>query len=211
VKQGELWKGVAHKELVDAQPAMDHIRGLAAKGMLLLDMAEDSGLNERTIRGFFNGYVQTKGHRRPTSRCLPETLRIVLAIKFRTGWTGEGFRPDLMRGLRESKGFSRHALASAAGICPETIQYWETGRSLPKYKKKLDAVLLLLGATWEDVSGPVVTEQAAEDEYSVIFSEGLLGVDADYTPEYPCHVCGAPFRSLLTLRTHPHPKKKVSA
>lgn len=201
-------KGV--QVLVDAQPVLDHVQGLAAKGMLVSDMAEQCGLSDRLVRGLFNGYYAAgNGIRRPVRRCTPETFRKAMSIRFRHTWTPEGFRPDLMRGLRDSKGLSRSALGEAAGICPESIQYWETGRSRPKYKKKMDAVLKVLGAGWEDVSGPVVVEAVVEDCYTMVFSDGVVDPMADYDPGYPCQICHIEFKSLLLLRTHPHPKVKV--
>lgn len=205
---------MAHKsdgvrELVDAQQATDYVRALFAKGMPVQAMADQSGLNSRTILGFVNGYIATgQGYRRPVQRCTVETQAKIFALKFVPAWKPDGFRPDLLRGLRESRGLSRTVLAKASGLCAETLQYWETGRSLPSRKRNIDAVLLVLGAGWEDVSG---AKAVSEDDYSMVFSEGLIDQDADYAPDYPCHVCQATFRSLLTLRTHPHPRKKVSA
>lgn len=206
-------KSMGIREIVDAQPTMDYVRALFAKGMPVQSMADQSGLNTRTILGFINGYIATgRDYRRPVKRCTAETRAKVFALKFVPAWKPDGFRPDLLRGLRESKGLSRMALAKASGLCTETLQYWETGRSLPSRKNNIDTVLRVLGAEWEDVSGAKTTREVPADEYSMIFSEGVIDQDADYTPSYPCHVCRATFQSLLTLRTHPHPKKvKVSA
>lgn len=64
-----------------------------------------------------------------------------------------GFDGDLLRQLRESRGMSRKLLARTVGTVNETtLQYWETGRSKPQRQDKLDAVLLALDATVEDVT-----------------------------------------------------------
>ena len=212
MKPGEIWKGVTVHDLVDAQPAIDYIRDLHSRGMLVKDMSEQSGLNDRTIWGYLKGFVSKGKGPRPIDKCVPETLRRILAIQFVEGWTNEGFRPDLFRGLRESRGLPRHALAKASGICAETIQYWETGRNKPKDKRKVDAVLSALGASWGDVSTPPAEEVMSDDSFEMVLFDGFLDPEVDYIPDYPCLVCGGTFRSRVTLARHPHPKKvKVSA
>lgn len=63
-----------------------------------------------------------------------------------------GFDGDLLRELRERKGFSRKHLASLVqGVDASTIQYWETGRSKPVRQNKLDRVLSVLDATLDEV------------------------------------------------------------
>jgi transcriptional regulator with XRE-family HTH domain len=197
-------------ELVDARPASDHIRGLFAKGMLVSAMAEQSGLSDRTIRGYVNGYVQAKHGNRPVDRCLPGTLKKILAIRFEPAWTGEGFSREKFRRVREAKGLSRKAVAEAARLDSATIQHWEVGRSMPVRKLKLDAALAVLGVGWEDVSGPVDAGEPGEDCYQMVFSDGRVASDDDFTNDYPCQVCGGTFRSRLVLATHSHPKAKVS-
>ncbi len=56
-----------------------------------------------------------------------------------------------LRALRESRGWSRIRLANEVGVNPTTLQYWETGRSVPTRQNKLDSVLRVLDATYEDV------------------------------------------------------------
>lgn len=63
-----------------------------------------------------------------------------------------GFNGTLLRALRERKGYSRERLAkTVGGLNASTIQYWETGRSVPKRQNKIDAVLSVLDATLDDV------------------------------------------------------------
>lgn len=63
-----------------------------------------------------------------------------------------GFSGDKLRELRERKGWSRVALAEAVGdMNASTIQYWETGRSLPGREWKIDRTLSVLDAMFEDV------------------------------------------------------------
>jgi transcriptional regulator with XRE-family HTH domain len=190
---------------------MEHVRALYAKGMSSQAMADQAGLNDRTIRAYINGYIAVgDGQRRPVIYGTVVTLEKILALKFKRDWTAEGFRPDLLRAVRESKGFSRRALGRAAGICPETIQYWEIGKNLPSRKKNVDAVLAILGIGWEQVSGSGSGPEDDQDAFSMVFSDGVLDAEADYIPDYPCLVCGGTFRSRLMLAQHPHARKKVS-
>jgi DNA-binding XRE family transcriptional regulator len=70
-------------------------------------------------------------------------------------YTGEmypGFKPELLRALRERHGLSRVRLADMVpAVNASTIQYWEDGRSKPERQFKLDAILDALDATYEDV------------------------------------------------------------
>ena len=69
-----------------------------------------------------------------------------------TGVAYPGFSPDKLRALRERHGLSRVRLANMVeGVHAATLQYWEDGRSLPERQFKLDAVLDVLDATYEDV------------------------------------------------------------
>lgn len=62
-----------------------------------------------------------------------------------------GFSAQKLRDLRERKGYSRISLGEAAGFHPSTIQYWEDGRSVPEREWKIDKLLSVLDATFEDV------------------------------------------------------------
>ena len=189
--------------LVDAAPAVAHAKALAAKGMAVRDMMRQCGLSDRMIRGFAAG---SYANHRPIVKCTPKTLAAIMSIEFVKSWDPADFVKEKFRALRDSKGISRYSLAQASGVCSETIQYWETGRSLPTRLGNLEKVLTALGAGLEDVTGPVTVEQA--DDYQVMFA---AKGDADYAPDYPCHVCGIIFRSRRLLATHPHPAKKVAA
>lgn len=61
------------------------------------------------------------------------------------------FSGELFRGFREGKGLSRERLAQKIGVNASTIQYWETGRSLPTRQNKLDLALRVLDVTLEEV------------------------------------------------------------
>ena len=61
------------------------------------------------------------------------------------------FSGALFRQLREGKALSRERLARQIGVNASTIQYWETGRSLPTRQNKLDLALRALDATLEEV------------------------------------------------------------
>lgn len=51
---------------------------------------------------------------------------------------------------------------------------------------------------------PKVSREAYPPEFAI-------ESDFDYTPLYPCGVCGREFYSRTELAQHPHPKKKVNA
>ncbi len=73
-------------------------------------------------------------------------------LKAYAGVLFPGFNGALLREVREKRGLSRTELASLAGdITASTIQYWEGGRSTPERQGKLDRVLSVLDATYEDV------------------------------------------------------------
>lgn len=61
------------------------------------------------------------------------------------------FNGEKLRAHRERCGFSRLILAERVGMNESTIFYWETGRSLPRGTKKLEAVLTVLDLTLDDV------------------------------------------------------------
>ena len=62
-----------------------------------------------------------------------------------------GFNGEKFRALRERRGWARNPLGRKVGIDPSTIQYWEEGRSRPQREGRLDRVLSVLDATYEDV------------------------------------------------------------
>lgn len=190
--------------LVDAQPAIDRVRLLVAKGMTVADMIACSSLTGRTLHGLNNGFYVVEGSRRPIKRITQSTMDDILGIEFKLSWTPDAFRPEKFRGAREAKGLSRVVLGKLTGLCPETFQYWESGRSVPKRKANMDKALAVLGVEWEDVSGPV--EAVEPDEVAAYKPTGLNDIIADY----PCGVCGGIFRSRYLLATHPHNRKKES-
>lgn len=194
-------------ELVDARPAMDHVRSLVGKGMSIAAIAKKSGCSTRTIYGYYNGWVYGGGVKREVRRCGEMVLRDVLAVEFEQGWDPSVFSPKKFRALRESQGLSRVVLGKMAGFSPEGIQYWEDGRSQPKRLNNLERVLEALGADLEDVCGPVV--ETEQDEY-VYVEERPFDPEADFIPNYPCGVCKQEFRSRTLLATHPHPKMRKS-
>lgn len=61
------------------------------------------------------------------------------------------FSGSRFRELRERAGLSRERLARQIGVNASTIQYWETGRSLPTRQNKLDLALRVLDVTLEEV------------------------------------------------------------
>ncbi len=61
------------------------------------------------------------------------------------------FSGELFRQFREREGLSRVRLARKIGVNASTIQYWETGRSLPTRQNKLDLALRVLDVTLEEV------------------------------------------------------------
>lgn len=188
--------------LVDAAPAVAHAKALVAKGMTIPDMVKNCPLGDRMVRGFAVGQYAPG---RPILKCTPKTLETILAIEFMKSWDPKDFVPEKFRALRDSRGIARYSLAKAAGVACETIQYWETGRSLPTRPANLEKVLAVLGAGFDDVTGPLTADQA--DDYQVTY---VPKGDVDYAPDYPCHVCGIIFRSRRLLATHPHPKKAAA-
>lgn len=197
-------------ELVDAQPAKDHIHALRAKGMPFQAIATAAGLNDRVIRGLDKGTYRNSGKTYNVRRCSQGHLDSILAVQFEPPWDPTGFSGVKFRQVRDSRNLSRKALAKLAGLNETTLIYWENGRSMPTRRKNIEATLQALGASWEDVSGPVAPREVEEepgdtlDAYSMTFRD-------EYIPDYPCLVCGHTFRSRRLLAEHPHPKKKVSA
>lgn len=188
--------------LVDATPAMLHVRTLISKGMGVRPIAERAGVTVRIIYGLRDGRMRSNGKMRPVRRCSPQNLAKILAVEFEPDWTSEGFDGARFRAAREARGLSRRTLARMTGLDECTFQYWETGRSRPKYRDKFEAALNALGVDWEDVSGPA----GGDDSYEESFTQA--GVD-EFIPDYPCLVCGQTFRSRVQLATHPHAKKEV--
>jgi transcriptional regulator with XRE-family HTH domain len=193
-------------KLVDAQPAMDHVRMLVGKGMTILDIIERTGLTSNTIHSLFSGVSNTHKKNRPVKQCVESTLSIVLAVEFEPSWDPRVFRPEKFRGAREAQGLSRRTLGRSAGLCSETIQYWENGRSLPKRLSNLNKALRVLNLRLEDVTGPVEDEleELLPDEEREFVPDPV----ADVISDYPCAVCGGMFRSRTLLATHPHPKRQ---
>lgn len=62
-----------------------------------------------------------------------------------------GFDAAKLRGLRERRGLSRAKLGDMIGVNASTIQYWEDGRSVPERQWKIDKLLSVLDATFQDV------------------------------------------------------------
>ena len=184
-------------ELVDAAPAMQHVRMLSAKGMLAKDIAARAGVTDRVIYDMIRG-KRPNGHN--VKCCSPDHSAAILAIEFAPSWTGEGFSPEKFKAVRESRNLSRKALGKLTGLNECTFQYWETGRSKPVRRANMEAALRALGAEWEDVSGPVEPVEESElDSFSMEFVD-------EFIPDYPCQVCGNTFRSRRLLAEHPHRK-----
>lgn len=186
-------------ELVDATPAREHVAALAAKGMSGASIARKCGLTPGVIYGLLNGTHRVNGKLYQVKQCSPGNAARILAVEFEAPWDPEGFSPEKFRRVRESRNLSRFSLGKLAQLNDTTIQHWETGRSKPAREDKIRAALDALGASWEDVSGPV--EKPGDDGYSVEFVD-------EYIPDYPCLVCGHTFRSRHLLANHPHPKKR---
>lgn len=68
------------------------------------------------------------------------------------GVTVPGFSASKLRALRERSGLSRASLGELVGVNASTIQYWEEGRSVPEREWKIDKLLSVLDATFEDVT-----------------------------------------------------------
>lgn len=62
-----------------------------------------------------------------------------------------GLVPGRLRELRERRGLSREAVGALIGVNESTIMYWESGRSVPVRNWKIDKLLSVLDATFEDV------------------------------------------------------------
>lgn len=62
-----------------------------------------------------------------------------------------GFNGDRLRDLREQAGLSRNEICTQLGMGWTMLRDWETGRSKPQRQARLDRVLELLDATYEDV------------------------------------------------------------
>ncbi len=195
--------------LVDPGPAVDRVRALVAKGMPVGLISRAASISERTARGLLDGYLIKSGGRKvPTARITMSVREAILAVEFEEPWSPKGFSGQRFREIRESRNISRKGLGELTGLCPETFQYWETGRSLPTRQKNMDLALTALQADWQDVCTPPVAEETELDEYVEVYSADPLG---DLINDYPCCVCGNIFRSRALLAQHPHPRKKASA
>ena len=62
-----------------------------------------------------------------------------------------GFSAQKLRDLRASHGLSRATLGEMIGVNASTIQWWEEGRSVPERQWRIDKLLSVLDATFEDV------------------------------------------------------------
>lgn len=80
---------------------------------------------------------------------IPPCDRCVDAYDYRDPYPG--FSGEKFRALRVRRGWARTPLGKEVGIDPSTIQYWEEGRSRPQRQGRLDRVLSVLDATYEDV------------------------------------------------------------
>lgn len=179
-----------------------------AKGMSVGLISRAASISERTARGLFDGYLIKSGGRRvPTARITASVHEAILAVEFEEAWTPKGFSGQRFREIRESRNLTRRGLAKLTGLCPETFQYWENGRSVPTRQRNVDLALTVLQAEWRDVCDPVVQEESGFDEYEAAFT---VDPEADVISDYPCGVCGNTFRSRTLLARHPHPRKKAA-
>lgn len=193
-------------ELVDASPAMDHIRALRSKGMPFRAIADAAGVTDKIIRDLHAGERRNSGKVYQVRQCSPKNLAGILAVRFVPGWDPAGFSGVRFREVRESRNMSRPAVARLAGLNESTLIYWETGRSMPTRRPNIEAALKVLEASWEDVCGPPGPAwQPAEPPDLDAYSETFVD---EYIPDYPCQVCGHTFRSRRLLAQHPHPKKE---
>lgn len=70
---------------------------------------------------------------------------------FTRGVPYPGFNGERLKELRLRAGYARVPLAKLAHLHESSIQYWETGRSIPQRMGGLDRVLSVLDATYDDV------------------------------------------------------------
>lgn len=70
---------------------------------------------------------------------------------FTRGVPYPGFNGERLKELRLKAGYARVPLAKLAHLHESSIQYWETGRSIPQRMGGLDRVLSVLDATYDDV------------------------------------------------------------
>jgi DNA-binding XRE family transcriptional regulator len=63
----------------------------------------------------------------------------------------DAFSGPLFQSYRQKRGYSRPQLARKVGVHPSTIQYWESGRSVPSPEGMLSVALLVLDVTYEQV------------------------------------------------------------
>lgn len=59
--------------------------------------------------------------------------------------------PDRLKAVRERKGMSLREVAAGLGVDKGAVYYWETGRSAPNSKARLDQLITLMGCTYDDL------------------------------------------------------------
>jgi len=91
-------------------------------------------------------WIGARAHRREGIEMCPACKPHDLGVKV------PGFSREKVRALRERSGLSRVALGKLVGVDASTIQYWEDGRSTPERQWRIDKLLSVLDATFEDVT-----------------------------------------------------------
>src|SRR3546814_20061766 len=92
--------------MTDAQPAMDHVRLLVEKGMPVPAIVEKCGVAQRTIYGFYNGYLVVGGARKPVQISSRSDVAAVLAVEFEAGWEPKDFYPEKVPQARAAPNLS---------------------------------------------------------------------------------------------------------
>lgn len=188
--------------MVDAAPAIEHVRALHRKGMPLIRISRAAGIQ---VNKFYLGFYRDENNKMiPVLRMRAENRDKILAVEFEVDDIGEGFSGELVRRAREASGMTILGLSRMLDMDPNTVRRWERGENKPRFRRQVEKAAAILGVPYEQFFGPV-EPLPQQDSYTEEYDwSPAPGVDDYIMTGYPCGVCGREFKSRIRLATHPH-------